>query len=160
MQGPSSNTVARRVWSEKMIPSPKCLEFVKKWEGCKLEAYQDQRGVWTVGYGCTGLSIKRGTTWTQAQADEGLADHLDTIGRLLTHKIVPLLTQHQFDALCSLVYNIGITAFGGSTMLRLINERKYDLASAEFPKWDHLDSKVNRGLLNRRFDEQALFNKA
>jgi lysozyme len=143
-----------------VTPSIDCLNLVKKWEGCRLKAYQDQKGIWTIGYGITGSFVKPNLTWTQAQADEALQEHLDTIGRLLCHKIVPIIEQHQFDAICCLVYNIGIAAFGGSTMLRLLNERKWKEASEEFPKWDKINKAVSQGLLNRRLDEQKLFNKA
>lgn len=48
-------------------------------EGCRLTAYQDTVGVWTVGYGCTGPDIVAGVTWTQAHADDELAKRVDAL---------------------------------------------------------------------------------
>ena len=141
-----------------MIPSKNAVALIKKWEGCKLEAYQDQRGIWTVGYGTTGPGIVEGLTIAQSTAEAMLTGHVKEIGLELTDLVYNLLNQNQFDACTSLLYNIGLAAFKSSTMLRLLRNLDFGDASKEFPKWDHTNSKANPGLLARRLDEQALFN--
>lgn len=140
-----------------MKPSERCIELIKQFEGCRLEAYRDQKEVWTVGYGCTGGNVVDGTVWTQEQAEGQLQTRLDAVGRILSGCVMPIITQNQFDALCSLVYNIGPGAFRGSTMLRKLNGRDMAGAAEEFTKWDHLGAAESAGLLRRREAEQALF---
>ena len=67
------------------------------------------------------------------------------------------LTQNQFDALCSFIYNVGCKAFCGSTLLRLLNEEHYDAAMQQFKRWDKAAGKVMAGLANRRKHEAELF---
>jgi lysozyme len=67
--------------------------------------------------------------------------------------------QHEFDALVSLVFNIGVKAFGNSTMLRLLNKSD-PRASAQFDVWVHSDGKVLKGLVRRRAVERALYERA
>lgn len=141
-----------------MTPSQACITLVKQFEGCKLKSYLDQRGRWTIGYGCTGGNIGPSTVWAQEMADQELQVRLDAVGRIISQKVVPMLTQNQFDALCSLVYNIGVGAFSNATFLKLLNARDMVGAAKMFPAWDHVDGVVNAGLLRRRLAEQALFN--
>lgn len=142
-----------------MTPSQKCLSLIKQFEGCRLQSYQDQRGIWTIGYGATGYNIVQGTVWTQEQADYDLKYRLDAIGRIICKCVVPPLTQNQLDALCSLAYNIGQGAFRGSTLLKCLNTREWDKAADEFLKWDKVNGVDNPGLLRRRQAERALFLK-
>ena len=140
-----------------MIASQKCLDLIKSFEGCKLQAYQDQGGVWTVGYGSTGPQIGPGTVWSQSMANMALVSRVNAIASILEGCIVPSLTQGQFDALVSLCYNIGQGAFRGSTLLRLLNQRDYAGAADQFLVWDKVKGQVNPGLLNRRNAERELF---
>jgi lysozyme len=72
-----------------------------------------------------------------------------------------VLNQGHFDALCSLAYNIGVNAFVGSTLLKLLNEGEYGRAAAQFGRWNK--SRVNgelvehKGLTERRKLERRLF---
>ncbi len=140
-----------------MQPSQACLNLIKQFEGCKLQAYQDQKGIWTVGYGCTGYNIQRGTVWTQAQADQQLAQRVAAFASQVTAAVGLKVNQNQFDALVSLCYNIGPQALRGSTLIRLINQRDYADAANEFLKWDRAGQSVDPGLLRRRKAEQKLF---
>ena len=70
------------------------------------------------------------------------------------------LTQNEYDALCSLCFNIGCTAFGKSTLVRLLNQGDYDAASLQFRRWDKQQGTVLAGLTKRRFAEERLFEKA
>ncbi len=67
------------------------------------------------------------------------------------------LEQYQVDALASFVYNIGVTSFAKSTMLRKLNAVDYDGAANEFPRWNRDNGRVIPGLTNRRMDEQTVF---
>ena len=69
------------------------------------------------------------------------------------------LTQNQFDALLSLEYNIGITYFKSSTLLRLLNQGKYNDAANQFDRWVYANKKKLAGLVKRRSIEKALFLK-
>ena len=112
--------------------------------------------VWTIGYGHTGTA-KEGLTITQAQADELLRADVEWAERevLLMNA---RLTQNQFDALVSLVFNIGIGAFRRSTARRLIVANANDPAiGAAIRKWNRAKGRVLPGLVTRRSDESQLY---
>lgn len=140
-----------------MKASSKALGEIKRWEQCKLEAYRDVGGVWTLGYGETGPHIGPGLRITKSEAEGWLARRTDSLSEKLTSLIKVQLKQSQFDALVSLAYNIGVTAFAHSTMLRLLNQGLLDKAAEEFIKWDHVNGKEIPGLRSRRLAERALF---
>jgi lysozyme len=142
--------------------SERGLELIQSFEGLRLEAYDDGGGVWTIGYGTTrypdsGKTVMEGETISQAQAEEYFAADVDDfaadVGRLVH---VPL-SQQQFDACCSLAYNIGSGAFAKSTLLQKLNAGDYYGAADEFLRWNKDGGVVNPGLVNRRKFERALF---
>lgn len=137
------------------------VDLVKKWEGCKLKAYKDVGGVWTIGWGYTGPEVKEGLEWSQSQANMALIARLNTIARILSNGcVVPMLYQPQFDALCSFCYNVGITAFRGSTLLRKINQKDFKGAADELLRWNKVKGQPVAGLTHRREDERTLFLSA
>ena len=131
--------------------------LIKSFESLKLVAYQDQRGIWSCGYGHTGPDVVQGTTCTPEQAEAWF--QLDTQSAVVgvDASIQTTVSQQQFDALVSFTFNVGVGAEGHSTMAKLINARDFAGAAAQFPKWDHVDGVPNVGLLRRREAEQALF---
>lgn len=135
------------------------LNLIKKFEGCRLKAYKCPAGIWTIGYGHTGPDVKEYTIISQTQADKFLAQdvliHANNVSKLVR---VPL-TQNQFDALVSFEYNVGYGNFLKSTLLRLLNQNKYGLASKEFDKWVFANKKKLQGLVKRRQAEKELFLK-
>lgn len=137
------------------------LSLIKKWEGCKLKAYKDGGGVWTIGYGTTfypnGTKVKEGDSCTQEQADYWLQEHVNELVFEILNEIKPNLTNNQIKALVCFVYNVGINAFKKSTLLRLINEGKIAEASDQFIRWNKDNGKEVPGLTNRRLDERQLF---
>ena len=142
---------------EKAYISERGLEFIRQHEGCKLEAYQDSVGVWTIGYGHT-IGVKQGDTCTQEQADAWLAEDAAQIGAKCINWLVKVpLTQEEFDALCSFSFNLGCSALRNSTLLKKLNDRDYAGAAEEFSKWDHAGGKQIAGLTKRRSDERELF---
>jgi lysozyme len=138
------------------------IDLIKHWEGCKLTAYQDTRGIWTIGWGHTGDEVVEGVVWTQAMADSQFQIDL----ALKAEKPVNAALQqavdaNQFAALCSLCYNIGAGAFRASHLLYAINDNDFSAVPAEFMKWCHNhDGSINNGLLNRRSAEVILWNAA
>lgn len=138
------------------------VNLVKEHEGCCLKAYPDPAtngDPWTIGYGATGKGIKPGVEWTQAQADKRLLSDLNEAASQINKVLTVELTDNQFSALVSLVFNIGIGNFEKSTMLKLLNVgRGTNAAAMEFPKWDKAAGKEMPGLLKRRLAEQKLFN--
>lgn len=139
----------------------KAIELIKKWEGCKLKAYKDGGGVWTIGYGTTryenGSPVKEGDTCTIEQAEYWLTNHINDLVFMILHLVKTNLNENQINALVCFVYNVGINAFKTSTLLKLINEGKLNEAADQFPRWNKDNGKIIQGLTNRRLDEQKLF---
>lgn len=136
--------------------SPAGIELVKRFEGVRLEAYDDGVGVWTIGVGHT-LGVKRTDKITMAQCDEflkvDLEDAEDAVHRLVT---VPL-TQGQIDALVSWTFNLGASALAKSTLLKLLNQGRYQEAADQMPLWCRAGGQVLPGLLKRRNAERVMF---
>ena len=125
-------------------------------EGCRLDAYQDIVGVWTIGWGET-LGVTKGMRWTEAEADgrfcERLREFSDSVLRLCT--VAP--NANQLGAMTSLAYNIGVGGFARSTVLRKHNEGDFDAAARAFALWNKAGGKVVRGLTLRRAKEAAMY---
>lgn len=139
-----------------MKTSNKGLRLIQAFEGCKLKAYRCPAGVLTIGYGHTGDKVFEGMVITESRAEELLAQDLEWAERAVIRACNPLpLTQGQFDALVSLVFNIGETAFVRSTLLRRL--RQGFTAAEEFLRWDKVNGKPLAGLARRREAEKALF---
>lgn len=136
------------------------LDLIRRWEGCKLTAYQCSAGVWTIGWGSTGPGITRGVVWTQAQADSRLASDVRKFADGVFGAVTASANENQLGAMISLAYNIGLGAFRSSTMLRLFNAGDISGARAQFQRWNKAGGKVVNGLTNRRNDEAAVFARA
>lgn len=136
------------------------IALIKRFEGCRLEAYQDSVGVWTIGYGitsATGFKVYKGQKITQEQADELLLKHLTTYERAVARNVRVPLTDNQFAALVSFTYNLGEGALKSSTLLKKLNKGDYQGASKEFGKWVKAGGKKLKGLVDRREAERQLF---
>jgi lysozyme len=131
--------------------------LTKQFEGLRLTAYQDQVGVWTIGYGHTGPEVHGGLVITEDQADILL--HSDVAGAVacVNRAVTANITQCHFDALVDFVFNLGCGRLLGSTLLRHVNAGEFDLAAPQFLLWDHAGGVVVQGLLTRRKAEMALF---
>jgi len=141
------------------FPIEIAARLVKEFEGCRLSAYQDTGGVWTVGYGATGPDIGEGVTWTQEQADTRLEHDLAEANEALHKHTTLYLFENQEAALTSFVFNLGETQFSGSTLLKKVNTGDAIGAALEFTKWYFDNKKPIKGLLRRRLTEAALFLK-
>ena len=112
----------------------------------------------TIGWGRT-KGVSMGATCTQEQADAWFLEDVkwaeDCVNRAVTVKI----QQNEFDALCSLCFNIGCTNFGKSTLVKLLNQGDSEGAASQFLVWNKQDHKVLNGLTRRREAEKALFEE-
>lgn len=133
------------------------VKLICKWEEFRTYAYVCPAGLWTIGYGHTG-GVKPTDKIDIAQGEAYLRKDLEIVERCLNSLAIKL-NQNQYDALCSLIFNIGTGNFLRSTMLKYLQAKQYDKASAEFLKWRKANGKVLKGLEARRKDEQELFNK-
>lgn len=143
-----------------MTPSQACFDIIKKFEGCRLDAYPDPASggdPWTIGYGHTGPEVSPGLTISQDIADAYLLKDVTHAGDAIERVVTVDMTQGQFDALCSFVFNLGVNAFLKSTLLRKLNAGDYLGAAQEFPKWCHADGHILNGLVKRRAAEESLF---
>jgi lysozyme len=134
------------------------LDLIKRFEGCKLKAYQDAVGIWTIGYGHTGPNVHDGLTITQKQADDILAQDVGRFASGVAANVRVSLTQSEFDALVSFAFNVGLGAFKTSTLLRLLNDNAdRNVVASQFLRWNKAGDKVLEGLTKRRNAEKALF---
>lgn len=132
-------------------------DLAREFEGCYLSAYRDPVGIWTIGWGHTGPEVVAGLVWTQAQADEHLradfASFEAGVERLLQHPA----TQGQFDAMVDLAYNIGLGAFGNSTVLKCFNSGDLLGSARAFCLWSKAGGQYLEGLIQRRAAETVRF---
>jgi lysozyme len=133
--------------------------FVRAHEGCRLAAYPDSGGVWTIGWGHAGANVHEGLTWTQSQADTQLDADLAHAADALARLKQRLLADQQTAALISFVFNLGEGTLANSTLLKLVNDGRWLDAAKEFLRFDHAGGAESKGLLIRRLDEAALFLK-
>lgn len=185
-----------------MKTSPNGIKFLKNHEGCRLHAYPDPESAlfkecekrkispysggykaiknwpnikalpWTIGYGHTN-NVRPDDVITQAQADKLLLIELVPRENAINKLVKVPLTQNQFDALVSFVYNEGIAALQKSTLLRKLNAKDYIGAANElihvkgtnergrdiYDGWIYAGGAISNGLVTRRKDEKALFLK-
>jgi lysozyme len=142
-----------------MKPSGACRALVRQFEGCKLQAYLCPAGVATIGVGHT-RNVKLGDRCSQEQADLWLTQDLEDAGASVASLVKVPLTQGQFDALTSFVFNLGIRRLAESTLLILLNKGDYHGAAAQFARWVRSDGQVLDGLVRRRAAEAKLFMPA
>lgn len=138
--------------------------LVKAWEGCKLRAYQDDAGVWTIGWGWT-VGVRPGMVWTQKQAD----DNFETNLQALCDYVVPLLrpdtTDDQLSSFLSFAWNVGRTGFKGSVARSAHNARRPDDVLKSYLSWTTITkpdgTRVRNypGLVRRRTADWKMYSK-
>ena len=136
------------------------IAFIKQQEGIRLQAYYDSVGVLTIGAGHTGNDVTPGLLIDEAEVDRLLHADLETAEKCLNNLVKVTLTQNEFDALCSFVFNLGCASLRNSTLLRKLNAGDDLGAAEEFQKWNHAGGKVLAGLTKRRAAEADLFQTA
>lgn len=135
------------------------IALIKGFESCRLTAYPDIAGVWTIGWGHT-ADVKEGMTIAQSEADALLLADLARFEDCVNDAVAVPLTQNQFDALVSFTFNVGCAAFRNSTLLRLLNTGDSSGAALQFGEWVHAGGHISLGLQFRRQAETALFTSA
>lgn len=133
---------------------------LKHYESCRLKAYQDSVGVWTIGWGHTGSDVRPGLVWSQRQADTALDVDLARFETAVSRAVRVPLNQSQFDALVCFTYNLGIGALQSSTLLAKLNGGDYAAVGAQLRRWNKAGGQTLYGLVKRRAAEDALFNGA
>lgn len=133
------------------------LFLIKSFEGCKLQAYQDIVGVWTIGYGHTGNDVYDGLEIDQETADNFLAQDLQRFESGVESLVQVSMNENQFSALVCFAYNVGLNNLKHSTLLKDVNEEYFDAAADQFLRWDRAGGEEVSGLLRRRKAEKALF---
>lgn len=137
------------------------ITFIKNFEVLRLQAYKPTPDdVWTIGWGHT-LGVYQGMIITAFEADQFLSEDLSTVRTGLNYSILGTLEQNQYDALTSLVFNVGIPAWRGSDARKCLNTQDYqgfaDQAFSEQRGWVHQAGAVLAGLIKRRAAERDLF---
>ncbi len=152
-----------------MTPSAACVSLIQQFEGCakkqpdgSFKAYPDPGtggDPWTIGWGSTGPDIKMGAIWTRQQCDDRFAQHLASFAAGVRQAIgSAATTQHQFDAMTSFAYNVGLGNLASSTLLKKHKAGDYAAAAGQFARWNKAAGKVLPGLTRRRAAEAALYS--
>lgn len=133
------------------------LSKLKIREALRLEAYQDDAGVWTIGYGHT-KTAKEGMVVTEYEAEILLRRDLKRFVEAV-NKVKVYLSQNQFDTLVSFAFNVGVGAFKSSTLLEELNEGNYHNVPDELMRWNKVtvngQKRKSAGLVYRRVAECA-----
>jgi lysozyme len=134
----------------------RALELARLFEGCRLRAYRDPVGIWTIGYGHT--PAQEGQEIDQAQADALLSADMQKAASAAL-RLCPVLAtrENSLAAVSDFVFNLGAGRLQASTLRRRINQREWDLAADEFGKWVYAGGRVLKGLIARRQAERAVF---
>ena len=139
------------------------IQLIKHHEGVRYKPYTCPAGLWTVGFGHligNGKSLPRewNKTFTQAEVDGLLKYDLTRFERGIC-KMLPnvFLRQHEFDALVSFAFNLGLGTFQRSTIRQALLRGDKEAAMASLVKYCRAGGKILKGLQNRRLDERKLF---
>ena len=132
------------------------IDLIRNFEGLRLHSYDDGGGVWTIGYGSTS-GVTPGMTIDEAEATRLLKSDLMTAEQCVDEAVEVEVTQNQFDALVSFVFNVGCRAFQNSTLLKLLNGGNAEAAAKQFARWNKDNQKILAGLTKRRASEAELF---
>lgn len=128
------------------------LKRLEQREGKSNKAYKDVKRIWTIGVGHTGPHVCEGLAWTDEQIDDALRDDVKIAEDCINQVVTVVLTQNQFDALVSFIFNIGTTAFRRSTLLKDLNSGNYAQADKDFEMWN-----IPADIIGRRKGEEQQF---
>ena len=140
-----------------MKTGTKGIELIKHFEGCELEAYKCAAGVWTIGYGHI-KGVTSDSVITQEQAEQMLVEELNEYEGYINNMVTMPLSQNQFDALVSWVYNLGGGNLKASTLLKVVNSGEFNGVPEQIMRWNKAGGKVLEGLTRRRQAEADLFS--
>ena len=148
------------------------LDLLTQWEGCELKVYNDAAGLPTIGVGhlltkselmsgkinIGGVPVKYADGITSQQAEQLLAQDLGPTEAAVNNGVKVKLSQNQFDALTSFTFNVGVSAFTNSTLLKVLNQGQYAQVPEQLMRWTRAGGRVVQGLVNRRQNEIKLWN--
>ena len=158
-----------------MQVSQEGIDLTKEFESLQCKAYPDPKtgaAPYTIGWGTTrypsGMPVRMYDYCTPEQADKYLANDLLFSSGLVNKYVTVPLTQGQFDAMVSIVYNVGegskykdgiifLKNGSPSTLLKMLNAKNYTGAADQFLRWVSPGTAVQAGLTRRRTAERALF---
>jgi len=139
------------------------INHIKSFEGLSLKPYQDQAGVWTIGYGNTyyenGKKVSsKDAPITRERANLLFTTIVNQFAKGVKGLIISSVNSNQLGALVSLTYNIGLGAFKQSTVLKRVNENPNDPSIGEaIARFKNVKGVPNKGLINRRASEWVLY---
>ena len=144
-----------------MDTSPDGIKKIMDREGVKLKSYRDSGGIWTICVGHTSQAgppkVRQGMALSRDECQAILRHDLSAVEDCVERSVKTLMTQNQFDALVSLVFNIGCGAFRKSSVLRHFNRGDRQRAADSFLLWNKVRGRVVNGLVNRRRAEREQF---
>jgi lysozyme len=157
--------VTRRKRKRSRTISAAAARMIAEFEGFRSGLYDDPAGHCTIGYGhlvhkgrCNGSELeafRRGIS--EQEARRLLRQDARPAGDAVNSLVTVPLSQPQFDALTSFVYNLGVGNFAGSQLLKRLNAGEYDAVPTELAKWVHAGGNRLEGLVRRRAAEGRLF---
>lgn len=155
----AASTAVKISADKTMTLSTNGLNLIKSFEGLSLKACKavSTEKYYTIGYGHYGADVKANQTITEAEALALLKKDCTTFVSAVNEAVTVGVTQNQFDAMVSLAYNIGVSAFKNSDLVKFLNAGKPWAATAEFPLWRKSGGAILAGLQNRRQKEMSLF---
>lgn len=139
------------------IVIPEALKLIKIFEGLRLHSYVCPAGKLTIGYGHTGADVKKNMVISIEKANEIFEKDIQKFSLAVETLIHVPITDRQFGALVSFAYNVGIAAFGKSTLLKTVNAKKSEDAASQFLRWVYVGKDISKGLEKRRAAERELF---
>ena len=137
--------------------SQKGTDLIKIFEGFSPKEYLCPAGKRTIGYGHLIREEERFNIIAEQEAEKILRNDVSYAASAVRRNVKVDLTQGQYDALCSFVYNLGEGNLRKSTLLKKLNSRDYNGASHEFGRWVYGNGKKLKGLENRREAETKMF---
>ena len=139
-----------------MKASDRLIARLKQFEGLRTEAYRCPAGRWTIGYGHT-LTAHEGMIITEEQADHLLREDVNVVEQWLTAQNI-VTEQHQFDALVSFIFNLGIGTFCSSTLRKVLRRGgSSEEIREQWCRWVYAGGSRLAGLMRRRSWEVNLF---
>jgi lysozyme len=137
--------------------SQRGIDAIKQYEGFSAVSYSDVAGKQTIGYGHLITAGEKLLHLSEDEAEGLLRADLALAEKAVSDLVLTPLSQCEFDALVSFVFNLGRNAFKNSTMLRLLNKGDLDAAAQQFERWNQAGGNVVAGLTRRRRMERAMF---
>jgi lysozyme len=133
------------------------LGLVTAWEGYEGKVYLDPVGIPTVCYGhVVPSNVEVGTHFSTDACHDILYSDLKIASEAVSRNVRVKIPEYTKAALISFTFNVGISNFKKSTLLKLINKGDIEAACHELPKWVYAKGKKLKGLVNRRQAEMEL----